>query len=135
MGNKIGAKVGPVRPDKGGASGAKGGRMIQYEPQCHGQWHLFADPKKGDRVVVIAEYSITLVALFSATQKIGFCHGALNYRLAAPEIKEISEDAGPVLIFTKITSPIYCPNPENIYAYEMHVLEAVRPQPHFDVKK
>ena len=85
-------------------------------------------------MVVIAEYSITLVALFGAAQKLGFAMVPLNYRLAAPEIKEISEDADPVLIFTKITSPIYCPN-QKIYLHEMHVLEAVQPQTHFDVKR
>ena len=55
--------------------------------------------KKGDRVVVLAEFSIEFVALFSAAQKVGFIIVPLNYRLSAAEIKEIIENAEPALIY------------------------------------
>lgn len=54
---------------------------------------------KGDRVVVLAEYSVEYIALFSAAQKAGFIVVPLNYRLSAPEIKEIIDNAAPVLIY------------------------------------
>lgn len=55
--------------------------------------------QKGDRIVVLAEFSIEFVALFSAAQKAGFIIVPLNYRLSAPEIKEIIDNAEPVLIY------------------------------------
>ena len=54
-----------------------------------------------DRVVVLAEYSIQLVALFSAAQKMGFAIVPINYRLTKPEILEILLDAKPSLILTE----------------------------------
>lgn len=58
---------------------------------------------KGDRVVVLAEFSIEFVALFSAAQKAGFIIVPLNYRLSAVEIKEIIDNAEPALIFYQET--------------------------------
>lgn len=54
--------------------------------------------QKGDRIVVLAEYSIPLIALFSAVQKSGIIMVPLNYRLSATEIAEIITDANPSLI-------------------------------------
>lgn len=128
------------RPDKAALQEHEGGRMIQYRglnALANGMASYLLTQhgvKKGDRVVVIAEYSITLVALFGAAQKLGFAMVPLNYRLAAPEIKEISEDADPVLIFYENHFAHLLPQSENIPAYEMHVLEAVQPQTHFDVQ-
>ena len=129
------------RPEKAALQEHEEGRMIQYRDLnalANGMASYLLTQhgvKKGDRVVVIAEYSITLVALFGAAQKLGFAMVPLNYRLAAPEIKEISEDAGPVLIFYENHFAHLLPQSENIPAYEMQVLEAVQPQPHFDVKE
>lgn len=58
------------------------------------QYHL----QKGDRIVVLAEYSISLIALFSAIQKSGIIMVPLNYRLSANEVAEIISDADPSLI-------------------------------------
>ena len=127
------------RPEKAALQEHEEGRMIQYRDLnalANGMASYLLTQhgvKKGDRVVVIAEYSITLVALFGAAQKLGFAMVPLNYRLAAPEIKEISEDADPVLIFYENHFAHLLPQSENIPAYEMHVLEAVQPQTHFDV--
>ena len=141
MATRLVSKLGLVQAGQGGASGARRGRMIQYRDLnalANGMASYLLTQhgvKKGDRVVVIAEYSITLVALFGAAQKLGFAMVPLNYRLAAPEIKEISEDADPVLIFYENHFAHLLPQSENIPAYEMQVLEAVQPQPHFDVKE
>ncbi|KXK40211.1 MAG: o-succinylbenzoate--CoA ligase [Bacteroidetes bacterium OLB9] len=54
--------------------------------------------QKGDRIVVVAEFSIDYVALFSAAQKAGFIIVPVNYRLAMAEVKHIIEDAAPVLV-------------------------------------
>ena len=59
--------------------------------------------KKGDRIVVLAEYSIEYIALFSAAQKTGLIIVPLNYRLSAPEIKEIIDNADPVWIYYQDT--------------------------------
>ncbi|MCZ2101616.1 MAG: AMP-binding protein [Chitinophagales bacterium] len=53
--------------------------------------------QKGDRIVVLAEFSIDFVALFSAAQKAGFIIVPVNYRLAAAEVTQIVSDADPIL--------------------------------------
>lgn len=40
----------------------------------------------GDRVAVLAEFSLTYIVLFGAAQKLGFALVPLNYRLAGPEL-------------------------------------------------
>lgn len=57
------------------------------------------DIQRGDRVAILAEFSILYIALFSAAQKLGFAIVPMNYRLALPEIAEIIRDADPKLIF------------------------------------
>ena len=127
------------RPEKAALQEHEGGRVINYRglnALANGMASYLITQhgvKKGDRVVVIAEYSITLVALFGAAQKLGFAMVPLNYRLAAPEIREISEDADPVLIFYEDHFAHLLPQSENIPAYEMQVLAGVQPQAHFDV--
>jgi len=59
--------------------------------------------QKGDRIVVLAEFSINLVALFSAAQKSGFILVPVNYRLAAAEVQDIIADCKPKLILTEAT--------------------------------
>lgn len=54
---------------------------------------------KGDRVAVLAEYSLEYVALFCASQKLGFIIVPLNYRLSPTEIAYLLKDAEPKLIF------------------------------------
>lgn len=56
---------------------------------------------KGDRVVVLAEYNIEYIALFSAAQKAGFIIVPINYRLAQAEVTDILLDAAPKLILTQ----------------------------------
>lgn len=127
------------RPEKAALQEHEGGRVINYRglnALANGMASYLITQhgvKKGDRVVVIAEYSITLVALFGAAQKLGFAMVPLNYRLTAPEIREISEDADPVLIFYEDHFAHLLPQSENIPAYEMQVLAGVQPQAHFDV--
>lgn len=57
--------------------------------------------QKGDRIAVIAEYTIDYIALFSAAQKLGFILVPLNYRLAQAEITEIIHDASPAMILVE----------------------------------
>lgn len=57
--------------------------------------------KKGDRIVTLAEFSIPLIGLFVAAQKMGFILVPLNYRLASAEITAIIHDAKPSLIITE----------------------------------
>ena len=127
------------RPEKAALQEHEGGRMITYRDLnalANGMASFLNSKlgvKKGDRVVVIAEYSITLVALWGAAQKLGFALVPLNYRLAAPEIKEISEDADPVLIFYENHFIHLLPETENIPAYEMQVLAEVSAREDFDV--
>lgn len=55
--------------------------------------------EKGDRVAVLAENSLEHVLLFTACQKAGFVLVPLNYRLAAPEVAYLVEDADPIVVF------------------------------------
>ena len=54
--------------------------------------------KKGDRVAVLAEYSLEYVVLFTAAQKAGFILVPLNYRLTQHEIAYLLGDSEPKLI-------------------------------------
>ncbi|MFZ1752027.1 MAG: AMP-binding protein, partial [Saprospiraceae bacterium] len=56
---------------------------------------------KGDRIAILAEFSITNVALFSAAQKLGFIIVPVNYRLTQPEVTDIFLDATPTMIITE----------------------------------
>lgn len=51
--------------------------------------------KKGDRIAVLAEYSLEYVALFCAAQKAGFIIVPLNYRLSPTEIDYLLKDSEP----------------------------------------
>lgn len=55
--------------------------------------------QKGDRIAVLAEYSLEYVALFCAAQKLGFIIVPLNYRLSAGEIAYLISDAEPKCVF------------------------------------
>ncbi len=54
--------------------------------------------KKGDRIAVLAENCLEFILLFSACQKTGLILCPLNYRLAAPEIDYLLNDAEPGLV-------------------------------------
>lgn len=58
--------------------------------------------KKGDRIAVLAEYSLEYIVLFIAAQKTGIVLVPLNYRLTGPELDYMLIDADPaVLIFQR----------------------------------
>jgi len=56
---------------------------------------------KGDRIAVLADFSIEYVALFSAAQKIGFIIVPINYRLSKVEVGDILHDADPKHLFVQ----------------------------------
>jgi fatty-acyl-CoA synthase len=56
---------------------------------------------KGDRVAVLAEFSLEYVALFVAAQKAGFVLVPINYRLAAPEVSHVVGDSTPKLVIVE----------------------------------
>lgn len=127
------------RPEKAALQEHEGGRIINYRDlnalangmAAHLSTHHKV--KAGDRVAVIAEYSIAFVALFGAAQKLGFALVPINYRLAAPEIKEISQDAGPCLLFYENHFAHLVPKLDDIPAYDMQVLEGIDPLSNFDI--
>jgi len=54
--------------------------------------------KEGDRIAVIMEHSINLIALFSACQRLGLILVPLNYKLSSPEIFDQLKDCEPSLV-------------------------------------
>lgn len=57
--------------------------------------------QKGDRVAILAEYSLEYVALFCAAQKAGFILVPLNYRLSKSEMAYLMKDSEPKVIITE----------------------------------
>src|SRR5262249_16284720 len=53
----------------------------------------------GDRVAVLSKNSIEYVILYYAASKVGAIAVPLNYRLAAPELAYIVNDAESVMVF------------------------------------
>ncbi|QDA58775.1 acyl-CoA synthetase [Hymenobacter jejuensis] len=80
------------------------GRTLTYAELNHEANHLAAELtqrqgiRKGDRVMVIAEYSLEYVALFVAAQKTGFILVPVNYRLAVTEIDYLVGNCQPRLL-------------------------------------
>ena len=65
------------------------------------------DIGKGDRIALLMENSLEHIILFSAAQKLGCILVPLNFRLAAPEINYLLENAAPVLlIFENSYAPV-----------------------------
>ncbi len=97
------AKWAIYSPDKIALQEHESGKTISYSDlnrRANGIASLMVEKyniQKGDRIAVIAEFSIDFVALFSAAQKKGFCIVPINYRLAATEIVHIITDAAPTL--------------------------------------
>ncbi len=56
---------------------------------------------KGDRVAVLADFSLEYIALFGAAQKSGFILVPVNYRLARPEVAYLMENAAPVQLIVE----------------------------------
>ena len=77
------------------------GQLNAYSNNIVANLHQYYHVRPLDRVVVLAEFCIPLVALFSAAQKMGFALVPINYRLSKPEILEILHDANPVLILVE----------------------------------
>ena len=57
--------------------------------------------KKGDRVAVLAEFSLEYIIAFSAAQKAGIILVPLNYRLATAEIEYLIQDSAPALLIAQ----------------------------------
>lgn len=57
--------------------------------------------KKGDRVAVLAEFSLEYIIAFSAAQKAGIILVPLNYRLATAEIEYLIQDSAPALLIAE----------------------------------
>lgn len=57
--------------------------------------------KKGDRVAVLAEFSLEYIIAFSAAQKAGIILVPLNYRLATAEIEYLVQDSAPALLIAE----------------------------------
>jgi fatty-acyl-CoA synthase len=93
-------------PERIALEEADGGRCITYG-QLHAAGNALAARLhdrgliKGERLVVIADFSLELVALFVAAQKAGFILVPLNYRLAPAEIAWMVADADPALILAE----------------------------------
>jgi len=54
--------------------------------------------QRGDRLAILAEFSLEYIVLFSAAQKTGIILVPMNYRLAAREIDYLIGDAAPALV-------------------------------------
>lgn len=90
-------------PDQLAIKEAESGKVISYaklnEIGNSIAAHLIHEKelKPGDRIAILAEWSIAYVALFVAAQKTGCVLVPLNYRLAAPELAYMLEDSAPSL--------------------------------------
>ncbi len=95
------------RPDHIAVEEAESGRTLTYAQLEHAgnalSAHLVMDHglKKGDRIVLLAENCLAYVAFFAAAQKTGVILVPLNYRLAAPEIAYLIQNADPRLIIVE----------------------------------
>lgn len=84
---------------------------------------------KGDRVAVLADFGLDYVALFAAALKAGFILVPLNYRLAAPEIAWMLQDATPGLVLVEEKyRPLLRESPTDIPVADLAELAAHRPQ-------
>lgn len=57
--------------------------------------------KPGDRVAMLAEFSLATFSLFAAVQKGGFILVPLNYRLTKPELEYILTDSNPTMLLAE----------------------------------
>lgn len=71
-----------------------GNRLVHY---LRSEYNL----QKGDRVAILAEFSIEYIIAFSAAQKAGIILVPLNYRLASAEIGYLLQDSSPALLIVE----------------------------------
>ncbi len=71
-----------------------GNRLVHY---LRSEYNL----QKGDRVAILAEFSIEYIIAFSAAQKAGIILVPLNYRLASAEIGYLLHDSAPALLIVE----------------------------------
>lgn len=84
---------------------------------------------QGDRVAVLADFGLDYVALFAAALKAGFILVPLNYRLAAPEISWMLQDASPGLVLVEEKyRPLLGESPADIPVASLAELFALLPQ-------
>ena len=57
--------------------------------------------RQGDRIAVLADFSVDYIVLFAAAQKGGWILVPMNYRLTSPEIEPILEDVEPRLVIAE----------------------------------
>ncbi len=94
-------------PDRVAVEEAETGRLLTYSQLDRSanalSAHLMMDHglEKGDRIVILAENCLDYVVFFSAAQKTGTILVPLNYRLAAPEIAYLIDNADPKLIIVE----------------------------------
>lgn len=94
-------------PDKIALKEHESGRTITYgdlNRMANRVAHRFTSLQglvKGDRVAVLAEFSIEYVVLFAAAQKTGLVLVPLNYRLAAAEVAYLLENAEPAMVLSE----------------------------------
>ena len=95
------------RPDHIAVEEAETGRLLTYAQLDRTgnalSAHLVMDHglEKGDRIVILADHCLDYVVFFAAAQKTGTVLVPLNYRLAAPEIAYLIENADPKLIIVE----------------------------------
>lgn len=106
------AKWADYSPQKIAVSDLESGEEFSYRElhlRANEMVHLLKeDYKEGDRIAVLMEHSINLVALFSACQRLGLILVPLNYKLSAPEIFNQLKDCEPSLVIYSefFSSPI-----------------------------
>ena len=118
------AKWASYSPDKIALKEYETGRSLSYSAlnkQANQIAHFLRYQytiKKGDRIAVLAEYSLEYVALFCAAQKLGFIIVPLNYRFAPSEIAYLLKDAEPTLIFCEEKWLPILPHTEGVIVIE-----------------
>ena len=94
-------------PDKVAVKEYETGRTLTY-----GDWYRLGNRlarrwqqqyglEKGDRIAVLAEFSLEYIIMLGAAQKTGCVLVPLNYRLAAAEIDYLLSDAQPKLVIAE----------------------------------
>lgn len=106
------AKWADYSPNKIAVADLESGEEFSYRElhlRANEMVYLLKDEyKEGDRIAVLMEHSINLIALFSACQRLGLILVPLNYKLSAPEIFDQLRDCKPSLVIYSefFSSPI-----------------------------
>lgn len=120
-------------PHKTAIKEAHTGREISYahlnaQADAAAGWLQSLGVGKGDRVVVLAEFCVEYVVLFSAAQKMGCILVPLNYRLSPREIDYLLGDSAPAVI---LVEPKFrdllrdAPQSHGISLFELGALESL----------